>query len=186
MSVSKIEIINLALSEIGESGIMSLTDRSRRAAIATQNYDVIRRSLIRKFEFNFSIKRKLLAPLVEKPEFDFTTQYLLPNDFIKVAETNTLFKHKIEGRRLFSNLAEPFPLVYVADIEDPAMFDSIFVELFALTLAEIIVEPLTQSNTKKQLIREKLISLNLDAGINDGIENSSLELTDTPWVTGRN
>ena len=185
MSVSKIEIINLALSEIGESGIMSLTDRSRRATIATQNYDVTRKSLLRKFEFNFSIKRKKLPPLEEAPEFDFSTQYLLPNDFIKVAGTNTDFPHKIEGRKLYSNLAEAFPLVYVADIDDPALFDTIFVELLAVTLAELIVEPLTQSNTKKQLITQKLITLRQFAGINDGIENTSTDLEDTPWVMGR-
>lgn len=182
MAASKIEIINFALTTIGEERILSEDDRSRRAEVALGEYDMIRRALLRRFQFNFSIKRVEIAEAATAPEFGYTTKYLLPSDFIRVVEEETEYLHKVEGRYIVTDATGPLPLVYVADIQDASMFDDSFARVLAYELAYHIVESLTQSNTKRQEVAERLRQARVEAGMIDATENSSEELPDTYWV----
>lgn len=64
----------------------------------------------------------------------------------------------------------PIVLRFVADIQNPAQFDPLFVEGFAARIAFEVCEPLTQSNAKLSNIAATYKSVMTDARIVNGIE----------------
>lgn len=185
MSTTNVKIMSAALNKIGERGILTTADKSHRAEVVTRDYDIIRRSLLRKYLFNFSLVRTQLAATASAPSFGYDFQYLKPNDFLRPASIQDGQEIKIEGDYILSDVGNTLNIVYVADVQDPTKFDPIFVELLILHLAYHIVEPLTQSNTKKAALADDIRELKRRALLVDAAEDSSEELEDTGWITGR-
>ena len=93
--------------------------------------------------------------------------FTMPSDCLRVLlPKDEYLDWKIEGRKILTNFASsPYDLgsavssdstalgiTYIADIEDVAFWDPSFYNVFAISLALDLVEELTQSNQKKQLL----------------------------------
>ena len=74
---TEIEICNLALIEIGDDTITSLTDESKRARQCNLAYPIIRDMTLRDGHWNFAIKRASLAQNSIDPLFTFSNSFAL-------------------------------------------------------------------------------------------------------------
>lgn len=151
---SWVELGNLALSRLGEYDfITSLTDGTKPANLINRNYVSTRKQLLRLHLWNFALKRVELAPSVETPGFGSNNYFLLPADCLRVIKDplNPQLNFNIEqtpaGNRAIYFDGTVFNLYYVADIEEPALFDALFVDCYANLLAKNICIGLTGSRT---------------------------------------
>lgn len=148
-----IDCCNSALQRVGASTIMSLSDNSPEARACSIAYDSNRRDEMRRHPWNFAITRAVLAPDAIAPAFDYTYQFTLPTDCLRVLRSDYYGSDwVIEGRKILTNYDNPLYLRYIADIIDPTQWDGTFYNVVTGALAIDICERLTQSNTKKELL----------------------------------
>lgn len=183
--VSKVDICNFALQELGAKSITSLEDDDKSARECNLRYDSARRSLLTMHLWNFAIKRYKLNQDSAAPLFNYNYAYTLPADFLymvmtgleeqyQTPVTNTINsflyvhdvpsyggidKYRIEGDKLLS-YDSAVNIVYVADEEDTQKFSGTFVELLTRYLAAKIAYKITGSlserNAQMQLFEAEL------------------------------
>ena len=156
MAQNAIDVCNSALQRVGATTIISLSDNTPEARCCNVAYDSNRRDEIRKHPWTFAVSRAVLAPDDAAPLFDFKYQYTLPIDCLRVLRSSDFdLDWKVEGRKILSNNDNPLYLRYIADITDAAQWDASFYNVVSAALAVDLVERLTQSNTKKQLLLDE-------------------------------
>lgn len=97
------------------------------------------------------------------------------------ADTDWLFEN-----RYFTSVATgPIPFRFAADIEDPTLFDPMFVNGFSCTIAQLVVEPLTQSTSKKAGIGGDYLKFMTEARLVNGIETGSIAPVEDTYITSR-
>jgi len=143
-----IDIVNQALSALGEARITSLDDPGQAAGLARSLYDSVRDAEIERHSWNFARTRIMLPALKDPPAFGWSHQYQLPSDCLRVQEagprpralTEDFIAGEnrawlIEGRNLLTNQGPPLNLIYLRRVEDPASYPPAFVEVLAAKLA---------------------------------------------------
>lgn len=214
---SDVDIVNNALSKLGQSPITALTDDVERARLANRIFTTIRDAVLRDYDWNFALKRAsisrptksvtsitrasqtatvtitahgyanndfirisgatqteynglfqisnvaantfdytvtgtpatpatgtILAELA--PAFEFTYQYTLPTDYIRVAKINdSTAKWKVENGFLLADVTT-IKLLYVYKLTDTTKFDASFVEAMAARMAAEMAIPLNRGD----------------------------------------
>jgi hypothetical protein len=186
-NVSDVSICNLALQKLGAARITALTDNSRNARSCNNCYTSIRDKELRRHNWNFSIKRAVLAPLATAPAFGYLYAFPVPNDFLKIImppQFNLDWKLENQGgvRVILTNQGNVMNLVYVAQITDPMQFDAAFAEAFAAKLAWHMCEEITQSNEKKKDIAAEYKDLIGEASRTDAFEKVSAAQPVDSWL----
>ena len=196
---SQVEITNRALVKIGEARISSMGDNVHSARTASAIWDTLRDSELRARNWNFAIVRASLAALVSTPDFGFDYQYQLPAGCLRVIQVGEYYPYvnlgdyrgsstamwQIEGGKILTDLGAPLKIRYVSQVTDTGSWDSAFVECFACKLAVELAEPLTQSNSKRELAWNEYKEALRMANRSDAIENPPEDLQDTPWIIAR-
>jgi len=184
---SKVGICNKALIKLGAETIVSLTENSENSNTLLAVYDSVRDTELRKHPWNFAIKRVALAEDADPPATDeFTTQYTLPSDLVRILPGNSeSLDWKIEGRKIVTNTTGSLNIRYVARIEDTDMYDSAFVDALACALAVEMCERRTQSNQKAATVREDYRAAIREARKANAFENISDEFPEDSWITAR-
>ena len=199
MAQSVTGIANRALQLVGAGTIMNLTDNTPEARECTRAYDYCRRAELRKNTWNFATTRAVLAPDAVAPAFDYAYQFTLPVDCVRVVMTNDpSLDWKQEGHKLLTNSAQsPYGvslsgttgtvlnLTYVADVQDPTLFDPLFCETLSAAMAVAICERLTQSNQKKTDAQQTYARAMDDAYHADSLESLPVDAPDDDWWLAR-
>ena len=149
---SKIEICNIALSKIGKHPIASFEEGSKEAKECRLLYDRSLESVLRDHQWNFATKRIVLAELAEEViGFDYV--YAYPTDCLLAiriydlsgAEQDIEFEigitEDLSARVILTNEINAV-LVYTAKVENPNVFDSLFVDALAARIAMDVSVPL--------------------------------------------
>jgi hypothetical protein len=146
MSEGIIAICNRALDLVKGERITALDGSSEAARLCERNWDSARRIVFEEHNWNACLKRVSLAPLSQAPAFEYTNQYQLPSDCIRVLKMygNETEPYQIEGRYLLTNV-NPVNLVYVADITDPLQYTPMLKDVIAHKLASDICFAMTGS-----------------------------------------
>ena len=144
---SSVDIANSALIKLGEATIVTLDDPGVAGRTMKAQYDIKRKELLRRYPWNFGIKRSALAPDATAPAFGFANRFLVPNDCIKflglfddsdagyrVNYSGTRIPYKLEGGYILSD-ENPLYVFYVKDVTDVSLFDPMFFEALAWKLA---------------------------------------------------
>lgn len=209
MATSVTDICNRALQKLGAKRISAITDQTPSGRACNLAYPIIRKSELRKYDWNFSITRDSLAADSPAPTWGRQNSFTLPANFIKLAESypedlttdvnvvgvSVAFTAQFTGmkdwvieagNKIVTNDEAPLQIRYVADITDTTTWDSIFCEVVSTAMAIEMCEELTQSNTKKAALAEEYKML-----INDAKHASSIEIApaDPPpdtWISVRN
>lgn len=186
MSQTVIDCCNSALQRVGATTIASLSDNSPEARACSVAYDSNRRDEIRKHRWNFAITRAVLAPDSTAPAYDYTYQFTLPSNCLRVLRPATSdLDWQIEGRKILTNDSATLYLRYLADIEDASIWDPSFYNVMAASLAIDIVERLTQSNQKKQgLINDYNEAIKVAKRV-DAFESGPEDAPDDDWLIAR-
>jgi hypothetical protein len=145
MAESKVEIANSALIKLGAQTIMSFDDMTKEARLIKTRYTPCLKACLRNHIWNFAIKRVTLSPLLTTPSFEFTYEFQLPSDFVRIYEINDQ-EYRIENGKILAN-TNVLELRYVYHCDEPMLYDSLFSEMFATYIAWDLSYALTQSNT---------------------------------------
>jgi len=182
--ISKVEIINIALSRIGESPIQSLDEGTVPANMAKVFYDPARRSTLRDYNWNFSLRTARLAKLDETPG-DFLFAFSLPVDCLRAVAIlgGASPHHLVRGRKLLSN-EEAVTLEYIADVTDTSEFDDKFVEALTYKLASELAMPVKGSvELMANYANVYSTKVNQAAALSAGESNEGL--SDNPYLEAR-
>lgn len=196
---SNVEIVNRALTKLGESRILALTDDTKAARDANSLFAIVRDSELRSSRWRFAIKRTTLPALLTAPAFGYDRQFQLPVDCLKVLDVGDYYpgvdtadyvnsdtsEYAIEGNAILTNLKAPLRIRYVARIEDPALFDATFVEALACKLAIELCESLTDSGSKRQQAWSEYDMALKAAQRANAIERPPHKMADDTWMLSR-
>lgn len=194
MAVSRVDIANRALTKLGAARIIALDDDSVASNTLNSMFDIVRDAELRANLWHFSKARAELPALSESPIFGYTHQFQLPADFLRLIQVGNQRCsprpsqdgwYSIEGGRLLVNQSGPLRLRYVRRIEDPTLFDALFVEAFACRLAAESCETITNSNTKKQSAWAEYGEALAAARRANAIERPALAMSDDTWLEAR-
>jgi len=186
---STVEMCNSALNMLGASNIISLTEDSKNARLLNQRYVSARDAVFRSHNWNCLIKRVELAADTDVPAFEFTHQYTLPSDCLRVIRTqysndvdSDIFK--IEGRKLLTNESE-IKIIYLSRNTDVNEYDSLLQEAIAARLASELAYAITQSNSVMQLMQGIYENKIREARFMDATEGTADKLEANEFITAR-
>lgn len=197
---SDTQIANRALSKLGEERILGLNDATKGARELNSMYTMVRDAELRRYRWKFAIRRVSLPALVDAPEFGFAYQYPVPSDFLGLVQVNEFYlrsgtkdkgpwslEQSTDGtqRVILTDINAPLVIRYQARIENPALFDPLFVEMFACKLAFEACEAITQSSTKKDAISKEYDFALKEAVRCDAVEGPPDELPWGSWLDSR-
>lgn len=161
---SVVDIVNRALSKLGDMRISSLADPTEAAGLAASLYEAVRDAEIAVHAWNFAKSRVMLPAEAEKPAFGWERQYLLPVDCLRVLQAGPwpqavmdgyvdrdTRSFVIEGRKILTNHGPALNLIYLRQETDSGLYPPAFAEALAAKLAVEMAESLTGSNSKREL-----------------------------------
>ena len=188
MATSPTEICNLALAKIGEPQILSLDEAIKSARECKLVYNHMRRQLLRKSDWNFAITRVGLALLSEEPNYEFTYQFALPSDYLRIIthsyQEHSDFRYKIEKDKLLCD--EPtISIRYVFDNQDVSSFDDLFTECLILKLAAHLAVPIAGDEVLRDRMLEEYKMVAPSAESLDSQEDSPDNFVTSTWVESR-
>lgn len=152
MAGSVIEIVNLALTYLGEPAIVSLSGNQKAQALSAY-YDQSRDEVLAYHPWSCALTRKKLTQLEIDNLTDFAYAYGYPSDCLRVMEVTPTKvtsrgidteRHMIEGNIVYSD----FPgavLRYIRRETLPTAYPPYLVEAIATNLARKIAASLIQS-----------------------------------------
>lgn len=184
---TKVSICSNALLMLGDNPINSLSEDSDRARLASNLYDSVRDYVLRSHPWNCAVKRVVLAPDVEVPAFDYTAQFSLPSDCMRVLSVGQRgyeVDYKIEGRKILSG-GTSLPLRYVFRNDNEATWDAMLVWAQTVAMKAVFAYPITASTSLEQLVDESLKPVLKSARAVDGQEDPPDEFGDYPLLQAR-
>jgi len=182
---SVVSICNSALIKIGADRISSLTEDSKEAQLCNEQYEKLRDEVLRAHPWNFAIKRAELGKLADAPLFEYSNQFFLPNDCVKVLKLENIDAvYKIEGRSILTN-ESTVKIQYISRELDVTKYDPIFQEALALRLATELAYPLLQSASLQQAMEKSYLRVLKDARSMDGQEGTPDNLIRDEWLLSR-
>ena len=161
MANSDTEICNLALRELREQPITSLTDGTEPARFCNQFFAETRDELLEMWPHNFAMTRQQLSQDASAPLIQWNFAYTLPADpYCLVPRAlwhNGDWREKwvIEGRQLLTDYDSDVFLLYTARVEDYVAYPALFTRALALELAVRLSYPITRSNTVDEKLEKK-------------------------------
>lgn len=196
---SVVDVANRALTKLGAARITSLSDDNKQARSINSCFSTLLDAELRQNRWTFAIKRAELPALSETPTFGFNYQYALPADFLRLDMINDMYPsvsldnyistevadYAIENKMILTDLEAPLKIRYGANVSDPNLWDSLFIEALACRLAAEICEDLTQSSGKRtQAWNEYKQALQAGKRAN-AIERPPTQLPDDTWIFSR-
>jgi len=187
---SVVDICNSALNLLGASTITQLTEDSKNARLCNQRYEPIRDRMFRSHSWNCLTKRVQLAEDSSAPVVEYTNQFTLPSDCLRVLKIHngttdsiaSSLDYAVEGRKIKTDEGTVF-LVYIAKIIDPNEYDTYLVEALAAALAADLAYAITNNATLAKNYEATAEERLREARFIDATENSlgtveSSEFTD--------
>lgn len=190
--MSAVEICNTALRFCGQPRISSLTESNKAARLCNDAYLPALRKELRRHVWNFSIVRASIAADATAPVHGRAYAYTLPSDpqcllLLPPDPEDERWNRdwKVEGRKIVTDDSSPLEIRYVSLVEDTAVMDDLFKDALAARLALELMEPLTQSNSKKGFILQIYRDAIREAKLSNAFEEVPAPMPADEWVEAR-
>lgn len=188
-AVSQVRVANLALQKLGAAEIVSMDEDTRERRAISRCYTMLRDRELRAHNWNFSIKRKILAPSSVAPLFEFAKAFPLPSDCLRPLPPSRDVDWTIEyhegSKHILTNEGTVIYLRYVSRITDETQFDPLFADMLACKIAWHCCEEITQSNQKKADIEKEYKDAKAEAKRMNAFEQATPQEPEPPWLTAR-
>lgn len=145
---SVISICNSSLIKLGANTITALTETSKEARLCNAQFETVRDRLLQSHPWNNAIKRIALSKLAEEPAFEYSAQFSLPADYLRVLKVYPKVDYVIEGDRLLCN-TDSISIRYIHKATDPSKYTPRFAEALAYELGKELCYALIQSNSQQ-------------------------------------
>jgi len=187
--MTETDLLNDALSQIGEVGIGSIDDGTTNANYCKTLYPALRDSILRSHHWNFAMVRVSLAQDVTPPVYEYAYSYTVPSDLLKLVayaggntSTSTIWTadgmravqlpFKVEGRKLYSNDGTVW-IQYVARVTNPSLWDALFYQTVSTWLASKLAMAITKDARKSSALLKQAMTVLLPMALAvDGQEGS--------------
>lgn len=189
---SVVEICNSALNLLGASTITALTDDSKNARLCNQRYEPIRNRIFRSHAWNCLTKRIQLAQDSTAPVVEYSYQYTLPADCLRVLKIHTGatdsiesdIDYQVEGRKVRTNEGTVY-LIYIALITDPNEYDVYLQEAISSGLAADVAYAITNNATLAKNYQELADERLREARFVDATENALGTIESSEFTNAR-
>jgi hypothetical protein len=158
----------MSLSRLATARIVSLTDDSQTAKLCNLFYAQTRDEVLRAFEWNFAIRRGILAELSTPNLTPYDYIYQLPSDCLRAvtlidAENETYAdiddEYRVEGKTILTGVS-PVALKYIARITEVTEFDEKFTEALIFRIASKIAFDITgDKNVENDMYQKYLLEI---------------------------
>lgn len=185
---SKIQIINLALQNVGASRIGAVED-TELGLEADAVYETIRDAELRANAWGFAVVRKNVSAHATAPPFEFERAFPLPVDCLRIIRPVRqdldwrVESHEGVNAILTNQDASPLQLRYIFRASE-AKFDPLFTLMLACAIGWQIAERVTQSNSKRDAIRQRYIDVRREARRLNAFERVPDKSPIDSWVSG--
>lgn len=195
---SQVDIINHALTKLGEIRIQDVEEDTKPAREALAVWDLLLESELSANSWTFAARRASIAALVSAPAWGYQFSYEFPADLLALTYVNgqsiisisdfngsTAPIYKVEGREILTDIAGPLQVMYTALVTDPDKWDAGFRNAFAIKLAQVLCFPLTQREGKETgLYQEYQLAVQV-AKQRAAIQMPPQTLQDSTWFAER-
>lgn len=195
---SQVDIINHALTKLGEVRIQDIEEDSKPAREALAVWDLLLESELSANSWAFAARRASIAALAQAPAWGYLYAYEFPSDLlaltyvngqsiISIADFNdsTAPIYKVEGREILTDIAGPLKIMYTALVTDPDKWDAGFRNAFAIKLAQVLCFPLTQREGKESGLFQEYQMAVQTAKQRAAIQMPPQTLQDSTWFAER-
>jgi len=188
---SVVEICNRALQKLGAKRITVITEDSVNARACNNAYESLRLAELRSHPWACATKRAALAASSTEPLFVKANSYPLPSDYVRLLPNDDGYNYnsldwQIEEGNIITDDSAPLNIRYVYDLTDPQIMDPLFREALSSRLALELCEELTQSNQKKESLRQDYKESIREARRVNAILNVAAKPPESEWITIRN
>lgn len=191
MASSDVEVCNLAMQKLGQGRIASLTENSVAAEECNACYAHIRKTELRRANWNFARTRVALSASATAPiGEDFARAFPLPADNLRILppndrEVDWQVENHLGQNAILTNWDAPLYLTYIADITDPTRWDDLFTEMVACKIAMQTCRKITGSDTAKSVAMSDYAAARNEAKRINAFEKVSEEPPEDDWVAAR-
>lgn len=183
MMSSQVEITNIGLIALGVEPITTIDEATKGARYAKTLFPVIRKKILRSHPWNIATKRAVLAASTTVPLYEFTLQYQLPSDCLRLLDVYNNTAWKLEGDKILTDYGAPQYIKYIYDNTDYGLYDSSLVDVMGAALAVELCMPM-MNDANQKLVLEKVLKLKLsEARSIDARSGSSLEAIEADTYT---
>ena len=187
MASTPVAVCNIALSELADKTITSLTDATERARLCNQFWQDAVKTVLREHNWRCATKRAQLSRLANVPAFGFGYAYELPPDWLRTSSTSLDadgLKWTQEGRKILTDESAVY-VKYVYYNEDVSSWDASLVDTVAAFMAFKLAGGLTEQSSKKKLMWELYLTRLKQAKGTDSQEGTADDLTCTVLIDCR-
>jgi len=196
---SQVQIVNRAMTLLGESRIASIDDDLKQARSAKAMWDISRDALLAAHNWTFAMHRRTVEALSDEPEWGFDRQFQVPTDCLRLVQIGELYvgldltdyrsgsseEYMLEGDRILTSMSAPLKVRYVRRITDTTKFSQPFAASLAAKLALDMCEDLTQSPSKKEAAKAELGNELRNAVRANAIQVAPQHMPDDEWLMAR-
>ncbi len=187
------DICNLALDIMKEAEITNL-ERDNRPIVRwmKRNFDISRDSLLSRYDWNFALRRVVLAKDSTAPEFGWSYRYSVPGECIRVLPLTTCgrsegvpIRSEVEGPYILTDAPGPLKVRYIFRNEDYDRYPPVFVEALASYIAMKCGHWVTGKVSYVQIAQGMHREAINTAWNVDAIEGTAPRAADDEWVLQR-
>lgn len=180
--LSEVAIANFAATTLDEQALLTLDDRTTLGKLISREFGFMRDELLRSHPWVFAKKRAALPVLEEAPAFGYLYQYQLPTDCLRLLpvthngeEDGRKVRHRVEGRKVLTDLCAPLKIIYIQKKTSASEFDPLFAralgQMFAVAGAHKVTGKTSYLQKAQDLLNQALANAflvnGLEAGTND-------------------
>jgi hypothetical protein len=193
MALSQTEIVNLALTRLGQDRVISINDDVEAARIMRSLWDFTRDTVLAGYPWKFAIKRTSLAALADAPAYGWAHQLAVPEECMRLVQvgddyvfyTGLLETFQLEGGMIMTDESAPLRLRYVQRISNVGLWPVLFGRVVAMQLAIDACEKLTTSSAKQNVLNESYLLAVAQARKQSAIERPPQRADNSDWLNAR-
>ena len=187
-ATSDVQICSNALLLLGDETIASFDEGTTRATLCSNLWPTVRDAVLRSHPWNCAMVRVALAADTTTPAFDWSYQFSLPGDFLRVwtvgKDDQALVDWAVEGFKLLCDEAIAY-FRYIKRLENAAAYDALLTRAMTTGMAKALAYPITKSMTTVEAMA-KLHEMDLrEARTVDGMEGTGEISTDSALLRVR-
>lgn len=183
MTTSRIAIVNNALAELGQTALTGLSDAALSAEVQATVYDTVYEALLGRVPWRFAMRKAQLSREVAVPLNEWSYQFVLPAQCLRVVATYPNISYEIYEQKLFANTTE-LAIDYIHKVTEAALPATYAVALH-LKLAAAMCMALTQDKELKKELDGKANMQLAVAMSSDAMQRPNAQFRDAPFVNVR-
>lgn len=159
-TITVLDICNTALAKLGEPPLDSLDPNGcLPSRLCYMHYHPARREVLCAARWSFAVRKTTLTAAEESTNGTSSVAHSLPPDCLRVLEVSHR-QWSLRGRSIYCPPTS-IRVYYIADEEDPGLFDPLFTEALAVRLACKLCIPILNSTTALQALRDEYRRISL-------------------------